>query len=240
MAMSEAAALAGTDPLQFRIDHAKDDRLITVLTRLKEESRWETRPTPTASAKAKGANIVRGHGVSAMLRSGTYWGCACEVSVNLATGAVNVDRYTVVLDQGIVVNPEQLKRQAEGGAMMGLSIALHEEVPFDESRITAENWMSYPILTMAEIPECKVVMLDHPEVGTMGQGSEAANALGASAIASAVFDATGKPMRQITLRPAYVKRMLAGDPEINRIPPRHDDSNEKTKPQTGAPAASTV
>ena len=74
-------------------------------------------------------------------------------------------------------------------------------------RITA-GLASYPILTMAEIPEFKVVLLNNPEVGTMGQGSEAANALGASAIASAVFDATGKPMRQIPLRPGYVKQML--------------------------------
>ena len=53
--------------------------------------------------------------------------------MKLATGAVKVDKYTVVVDPGIVVNPEQLKRQVEGGAMMGLSIALHEEVPFNES-----------------------------------------------------------------------------------------------------------
>jgi CO/xanthine dehydrogenase Mo-binding subunit len=237
MAMSEAAALAGADPLQFRIDHARDERLIHVLKRLREESGWETRPSPAANAS--GSGVVRGHGVSAMLRSGTYWGCACEVSVNLGTGAVKVEKYTVALDPGVVVNPEQLKRQAEGGAMMGLSIALHEEVPFNESAITAEHWLSYPILTMAEIPECKVVLLNNPAVGQMGQGSEAANALGASAIASAVFDATGKPMRQLPLRPEYVKKMLAGDSDINRVPPRHDDSNEKA-PQAGAPAASTV
>jgi CO/xanthine dehydrogenase Mo-binding subunit len=237
MAISEAAALAGADPLQFRIHHAKDERLLTVLKRLKEESGWQVR---TTAVSAETSGVVRGHGVSAMLRSGTYWGCACEVLVNLETGWVKVDKYTIVLDPGIVVNPEQLKRQVEGGAMMGLSIALHEEVPFNESAITAANWLSYPILTMAEIPEFKVVLLHHPEVGTMGQGSEAANALGASAIASAVFDATGKPMRQLPLRPEYVKKMLAGDSEINRIPPLHEDSNQNAVPQSGPPAASKV
>jgi nicotinate dehydrogenase subunit B len=241
MAISEAAALAGADPLQFRIDHAKEERLITVLKRLKEESGWEARPTPAPKAMGMGDGVVRGHGVSAMLRSGTYWGCACEASVTLATGAVKVDKYTVVVDPGIVVNPEQLKRQVEGGAMMGLSIALHEEVPFNESGITAEDWLSYPILTMAEIPEFKVVLLHNPEVDTMGQGSEAANALGASAIASAVFDATGRPMRQIPLRPAYVKKMLdARNSDTNKIPPHHDENNDPTKPKTASPAASDV
>jgi nicotinate dehydrogenase subunit B len=238
MAISEAAGLAGADPLEFRIDHTRDERMLTVLKRLKEESGWETRATPAPSAAAGGAGIVRGHGVSAMHRSGTYWACGCEVSVNLESGAVKVDKYTVALDPGIVVNPEQLKRQAEGGAMMGLSIALHEEVPFNESAITAANWRSYPILTMGEIPEIKVVLLNHPETNTMGQGSEAANALGASAIAAAVYDATGKPMRQLPLRPEYVKKMLAGDAEINRVPPRHD--NQKTTSPSGPPASSTV
>ncbi|MEG9430926.1 xanthine dehydrogenase family protein molybdopterin-binding subunit [Terriglobus sp. ADX1] len=241
MAMSEAAGLAGADPLQFRLDHAKDERLINVLKRLREESGWETRPTPAPTATSMGTGVVRGHGVSAMLRSGTYWGCACEVSITLATGAVKVDKYTVVLDPGIVVNPEQLKRQAQGGAMMGLSIALHEEVPFNESAVTAQDWYSYPILTMAEIPECKVVLLHRPEFGTMGQGSEAANALGASAIASAVFDATGSPMRQIPLRPAYVKKMLdARNSDTNAIPPHHEERNDGSKPKSDAPAASTV
>jgi CO/xanthine dehydrogenase Mo-binding subunit len=240
-AMSEAAALAGADPLQFRIDHAKDERLITVLKRLKEESLWETRPSPAPKERGTGSGVVRGHGVSVMLRSGTYWGCACEVSVTPATGAVKVDKYTIVVDPGIVVNPEQLKRQVEGGAMMGLSIALHEEVPFNESGITAQDWLSYPILTMAEIPEFKVVLLNNPEVGTMGQGSEAANALGASAIASAVFDATGKPMRQIPLRPAYVKQMLdARNSDTNKVPPNHDLDNGPTKPKTGSAAPSDV
>ena len=95
---------------------------------------------------------------------------------------------------------------------------------------------------MAEIPEFKVVMLHHPEVGSMGQGSEAANALGASAIASAVFDATGKPIRQIPLRPAYVKQMLeaSADSELDRIPPHHDEGEQTAKPKSGRPAASSL
>ena len=92
--------------------------------------------------------------------------------------------------------------------MMGISQALHEEVTFDESKITIEDWTSYPILTMAEMPEIKVVMLHRPEVGTYGQGSEAANALAAPAIAAAFFDATGRPARRLPLRPEYVLELL--------------------------------
>ena len=143
-----------------------------------------------------------------MFRSGTYWACVCEIAVTPNTGAIAVEKYTISVDPGIVVNPAQLKRQVEGGAMMGISHALYEEAMFDESGITSRDWLSYPILKMAETPEMKVVLLHRPEIGTYGQGSEAANALAAPAIAAAFHDATGKPARRIPLRPAYVKELL--------------------------------
>jgi CO/xanthine dehydrogenase Mo-binding subunit len=212
VALSEAAALAGKDPIQFRIDHAKDERVKNVLQRLKDESGWETRPSPNQKAStvstAAGASPVRGQGVSVMLRSGAYWACACQIAVTPSTGAISVEKVTMVVDPGIVVNPLQLKRQVEGGTMMGISQALYEEVTFDESGITTKDWVTYPILKMAEIPDIKVVMIHRPEVGTYGQGSEAANALASPAIAAAFFDATGKAARKLPLRPAYVKELL--------------------------------
>jgi CO/xanthine dehydrogenase Mo-binding subunit len=208
LALNEAALLAGVDPIQFRLDLAKEERVINLLNHLKAESGWETRPSPNPKASATGETVVRGHGMSVMLRSGSYWGCACEVAVTPSTGAIKVEKYTMVVDPGIVINPEQLKRQIEGGAVMGISMALHEEVAFDEGTVTSNNWYTYPILTMGEVPEIKVVMLHRPEVGTYGQGSEAANALAAPAICAAVIDATGKPIRKLPLRPEYVKEML--------------------------------
>lgn len=61
---------------------------------------------------------------------------------------------------------------------------------------------------MADLPEINVVLIHHPEVGKYGQGSEAANALAASAIAGAFLDATGKPARRLPLTPAYVQSLL--------------------------------
>jgi nicotinate dehydrogenase subunit B len=66
---------------------------------------------------------VRGRGLSLMLRSRTYWACACEIAVTPATGEIVVEKYTIAVDPGIVVNPMQLKRQVEGGAVMGVSHA---------------------------------------------------------------------------------------------------------------------
>ena len=208
LAMSEAAALAGVDAIEFRLRQTDDQRLIGALKAVREASGWQTRPSPSPTSGATGAAAVSGQGVSAMLRSGTYWACVCQVSVVPTTGKVTVDKYTIAVDPGIVVNPLQLKRQIEGGALMGLSHALYEEMTFDESGVTSRDWRSYPILTMADVPEIKVVILNHPEVGAYGGGSEAANALAVSAIAAAFFDATGKPARRLPLKATYVQSIL--------------------------------
>jgi CO/xanthine dehydrogenase Mo-binding subunit len=208
LAFSEAAALAGVDAIEFRLRQTTDQRLIGALKSVREASDWQTRPSPNPKSGTTGSAPVSGQGVSVMLRSGTYWACVCHVSVVPATGKVTVDKYTIAVDPGIVVNPLQLKRTIEGGALMGLSHALYEEMTFDESGVTSRDWRSYPILTMADVPEIKVVILNHPEVGTYGGGSEAANALAVSAIAAAFFDATGKPARRLPLKPTYVQSLL--------------------------------
>src|SRR6516225_11843186 len=159
LAISEAAALAGVDAIQFRIDHASEERVVGVLKAVRDASGWETRPSSRPDVVSVGSTPVRGRGVSLMLRSGTYWACVCQIAVTPSTGAIAVEKYTIAVDPGIVVNPMQLKRNVEGGAVMGISHALFEEVMFDESGVTQDDWTSYPIPTMSDIPEIKVVLL---------------------------------------------------------------------------------
>ena len=204
LAITEAAVLGGVDPLQFRLQHAHEKRLIGVLESVRENSGWETRSERRSSSNG----LSRGQGVSAMFRSGTYWACVAHIAVDTTSGVIKVEKITVAVDPGIVVNPAQLRRQVEGGAVMGVSMALLEELSFDESGITASDWRSYPILTMADVPEIKVVLIDHPTAEIYGQGSEAANALAAPAIASALLDATGKIARRLPLKPAYLQALL--------------------------------
>jgi CO/xanthine dehydrogenase Mo-binding subunit len=208
LAISEAAALAGVDAIQFRLDHAKEERVMGVLKAVRDASGWKSRPSPEGNAISTGTAPVRGQGVSLMFRSGTYWACVCQIAVIPSTGAIAVEKYTIAVEPGIVVNPLQLKRQVEGGAVMGISHALLEEATFDESGITSRDWRTYPILKMADVPEIKVVILNRPDVGSYGGGSEAANALAAPAIAAALFDATGKVARRLPLKPDYVKTLL--------------------------------
>lgn len=207
LALSEAAALANVDAIQFRINNTDDERLIGALKAVRDASGWDTRPSPQSNA-ATGSKVVRGRGVSAMFRSGTYWACVCHIAVTPSTGAIAVEKYTIAVDPGVIINPTQLKRQVEGGAVMGISLALFEESTFDQSGVTVEDWNSYPILTMADLPEIKVVLINNPKVGKYGGGSEAANALAAPAIAAAFHDATGKALRRLPLRPTYVQEAL--------------------------------
>jgi CO/xanthine dehydrogenase Mo-binding subunit len=210
VAINEAAALAGADAIQFRIDHLSEKRAISVLEAVRKAHGWETRPSPSADAKNVGANVVRGRGVSLMLRSAAYWACACTVTVVPETGVVRCEKCTIAVDPGVIINPQQLKRQIEGGAVMGVSHAVLEELAFDQSGVTQDDWISYPILTMADIPEIQVVLINNPSTGTYGAGSEAANALAVPAIVAALHDATGKQMRRIPLKPAYVQELLKG------------------------------
>lgn len=209
VAISEAAALAGIDALEFRIKNTDDRRLKNLLIKLHEESQWQTRISPNKGASKTGNQRQMGQGVSVMFRGNGYWACACELSVTPATGEITVERMTIAVDTGVVVNPLHLKRQVQAGALMGLSQALHEEVTFDKGAVTIRDWVTYPILKMAEIPELKVVLAPDPDTEIYGQGSEGANALVPSAIATAVFDATGKPIRQLPLRPEYIRTILA-------------------------------
>ena len=86
-------------------------------------------------------------------RFNAIWAAAANITVNLKTGKIQVDKYTGVVDPGIAVNPRQLQRNFEGGTVMGISEALHEQLTFDRGKITSVDWVTYPIMRMGELPE---------------------------------------------------------------------------------------
>jgi CO/xanthine dehydrogenase Mo-binding subunit len=207
--MSELAAAAKTDPLQFRVDNMSSARLIAVVNKLKEASGWETRPSPSPNAATTGSKAITGQGCSLMLRSNAYWGCVAKVTVVPKTGRVRVTSVTTVVEPGIVVNPLQMKRNAEGGTVMGVSEALTEQVVFTKSKITSADWVTFPILRMKDLPDINVVVVNNPSVGAYGGAGEGPNGFVQAAIANAVFDATGKQPRRLPLLPKYIRTLLA-------------------------------
>ena len=212
--MSELAATAGIDPIQFRLNNTSDPRLTPLLNTLVSESGWETRISPSpqaASASAGSTKEFIGQGCSQMLRSGAYWACVVHVSVVPKTGKIKVLDLTTVVDPGLVVNPRQLKRMAEGGAVMGTSEALHEAVAFNTGAITDDDWLTFPILRFEELPKIKVVIAANPTLaqGQPGGGGEGPNGFAAAAIANAIFDAVGKQPRQVPFVPSAIKGLFA-------------------------------
>jgi nicotinate dehydrogenase subunit B len=175
-----------------------------VLKAVRDASGWDTRPSPRANPVSTGNTPVRGRGVSVMFRSGTYWACVCQIAVTPATGAIAVEKYTIAVDPGIVVNPMQLKRQVEGGAVMGISHALLEE---PRSTRAGSRHATGALPDPEDGRHSGDQSRAAPPAGSRryGGGSEAANALAAPAIAAALFDATGKILRRLPLKPAYVQ-----------------------------------
>jgi nicotinate dehydrogenase subunit B len=205
--MNEAAAAVKADPIQFRIDHTTDERLMNVLNATAKAAAWEPRPSPFRGARKTGSRAVTGRGLCVVVRQNAYWVGIAEVAVVPLTGALRVAKFTIGVDCGKIINPRQLDRCMKSGVVMGLSEALKEEVTFDKGKVTSTNWSRYKILTMEEMPEIKVVQISRDDQG-FGGGSEAANAVGPAAVAAAFFDATGVRPRKIPLTPAYVTTLL--------------------------------
>jgi nicotinate dehydrogenase subunit B len=205
--INEAAAAAGADPIEYRLAHTTDERLIHLMHQTAKAAAWEPRPSPHPGARKTGSAAVSGRGMCVMLRENAYWVGIAEVSVVPGTGEVRVAKFVIGGEPGKIMNPRQLDRCMKSGVAMGLSEALKEEVTFDKSRVTSTNWSRYKILTMEEMPEIKVVQVSRDDKG-FGGGSEAANAVVAPAVSAAVFDATGVWLRRIPLTPGYVSRLM--------------------------------
>ena len=197
--MDELAFAARVDPVEFRLRHLTDPRAIAVVRAAARLAKWEPR---VANSGAQSGNATRGRGVAFVQYEGTeaYVAAVVDIDVDQSQHKVHVTRVCVAHDCGLIVNPDGLRNQIEGNVIQGISRALKEQVTFDRSRVTSLNWRTYPILTFAEVPESiDIELIDHPELPSVGAG-EAATSPIAPAIANAIFDATGKRLRDVPLK----------------------------------------
>jgi CO/xanthine dehydrogenase Mo-binding subunit len=70
----------------------------------------------------------------------------------------------------LVINPDGVRNQLEGGAIQGASWALKEQVTMSGVGVTSLDWDSYPILKFSEVPEIDAVVLDQPDQPSLGVG----------------------------------------------------------------------
>ena len=199
--MDELAAAAGADPVEFRLAHLKDKRARAVIEAAAKAAGWK------ASDKGDGIR-GRGLGFARYKNAAAYVAVVARVSLNRDSGIMRTERVQAAVDAGQIVNPDGLKNQIEGGVIQAASWTLHEEVRFDRHGIVSRDWLGYPILTMPEVPKVQTVLLDRPDLPSLGVG-EAAMGPAAAAIANAFAHATGKRMRDLPFTPARVKAALA-------------------------------
>ncbi|MBL8701596.1 MAG: xanthine dehydrogenase family protein molybdopterin-binding subunit [Alphaproteobacteria bacterium] len=198
--MDELAHAAGVDPVAYRLRFLKEPRARDALTKAAERfgwDKWEKRPN-----RGRGIAFARYKSIAA------YCAVALEVEVTRRNGRVRVLRAVAANDSGHIVSPDGIANQIEGGLIQSLSWTLKEEVKFDDTRVTSEDWASYPILTFSEVPPVDVVLIDRPGAPFLGTG-EASQGPTAAALANAIFDATGVRFRRVPFTPDRVRAGLA-------------------------------
>lgn len=202
--MDEMAVAAGADPVEFRLRYLPDGRDADVLRAAAERYGWE--PAVPGPGTRPSDGVVTGRGVAYTRRGLPVVAVIADVEVDLDTGRVWPRRFVVASDQGIVVNPLWLRRTIEGNIIHAASRALYEEVQFTPERVTSVDWISYPILEMADAPEeIDIVLVNRPELPPYGAGEPSTRTV-PPAIANAIFDATGLRIRRA---PFTRERILA-------------------------------
>ena len=194
------------DPVQFRLKYLTNDRHKAVIRAAAEKSGWVTRTSPR---KDQTGDTVSGRGIAYAPRNGTIVAIVAEVEVDRRSGRIWARKFTVAHDCGQIINPMGLRHCIEGNIIQGISRTLWEETKFDTKRVTSIDWLTYPILDIAEMPEkIDFVLLNKPDQPPTGAGEPGIRPV-AAAIANAVFDATGVRIRRVPFSPDKVKGMLS-------------------------------
>ena len=182
-AMDEAARVAGADPLDFRIAHAADPRLVAVLERVREISEWDRDAAPAVAETRVDRGVACG-----IYKEKSYAAAVAEVAVD-PLGRVRVTGLWGVHDCGLVINPDQVRAQCESNLVWSIGMVLSDGLPVEDGRVVAGNFGNAPIPTLSEVPPIVVDLItgDAPPAGA----GETMIVAGPGAIANAIHAATG-------------------------------------------------
>jgi isoquinoline 1-oxidoreductase len=185
--MDEIAASLGIDPVEVRLRNLSNRRYRRVLETAAEQFGW---PGAVGSAG-------RGIGVAIGLDVGSYAAECVELDVQGAE--VKVRRVTAALDCGLVVNPAGAINQVEGSIVMGLGTALYEAAEVEHGHLLNPGFMRYRVPRINNAPAIDVHLVGDAETPSTGAGEPGIVPI-AAAIANAVFDKTGKRLRELPLQ----------------------------------------
>lgn len=190
--IDELAAVAKQDPVAYRkalLGH--NPRAIGVLDLAIEKAGWGQSLPPGW-----------GRGVSVQFAFDTYLSMVAEVEVT-AESLVKVHRIVCAVDCGIVVNPDIIAAQVEGGALFGLTAALYGNITLKNGRVEQSNFHDYQPMRINEAPRIET----HLVKSTVSPGGfgEAPTAATAPAVTNAIFAATGNRIRSLPINTALLK-----------------------------------
>jgi isoquinoline 1-oxidoreductase beta subunit len=184
--IDELAAAAKQDPVAYRKALlAHNPRALGVLTLATEKAGWG-RPLPAR----------RGRGVSVQFAFGSYLSQVAEVEV-AANGSVKVHRIVCAVDCGLVVNPDTIAAQVEGGSIFGLTAVLNGAITLKNGRVEQGNFDTYVPMRIDEVPVIETHLIKSAE--EPGGIGETATAIVGPAVTNAIFAATGKRIRTLPI-----------------------------------------
>jgi isoquinoline 1-oxidoreductase beta subunit len=185
--IDEVARAAGKDPLAFRRAlMGKFPKHLAVLEAAAEKAEYG-KPLP--------AGVFRG--IAQFMGYGSYSAAVAEVSVSSA-GKLKVHRMVLAINCGHAVNPDQIAAQVEGSVAFGLTAALYGEMNVKDGRIVEQNFDTYEIMRLAEMPKVETVIV--PSYDFWGGVGEPTICVVTPAVLNAIHAATGKPVRSLPLK----------------------------------------
>lgn len=206
--VDELAQLAKADPVAFRLAHLSEPRGRAVIEAVATRAGWNA--ANNSPKRSAGRLLGRGIGFARYKLQATYVAVIVDVAVDPKSGDVHIEQVHAAVDAGLVINPDGLVNQIEGGILQAASWTLKESVQFDEHGIRSRDWSTYSILTMREVPRVDVQLLDRRDQPALGSGEASCGPM-AAALANAFANATGVRLRELPMTPERVKIALAGN-----------------------------
>lgn len=191
--IDELAHAQHINPLRFRLDNLRDERLANVLKAAADGIGYH-------EAYGRDAPPGLGRGIACGTEKGGYVATAVVLQANAETGQIRLLRIVTAFECGAVVNPVHCENQVMGSVLQGLGGALFERIEFADGKILNGTMAQYRVPRFSDIPpRVETILLDRKDLPSAGAGEAAIIAI-APAIGNAIYEATRVRLRELPLQ----------------------------------------
>jgi nicotinate dehydrogenase subunit B len=185
--IDELAERAGRDPVAYRLSITADKRARAVIEKVAAMANWK-------AGEPGGAGRGRGIAFARYKNRAAYSAVVVELDVE---ETISLRHVWCATDAGLVINPDGVINQLEGGIIQSASWVLKEQVRFDNG-VSSIDWETYPVLLFSEVPEIDIELINTTDEVPLGVGEVTAGPT-AAAIGNAVSHALGARIRDLPL-----------------------------------------